>query len=153
VSLAPPNSCAAQVVVPHRLHTAVIGPKGRFIQQLQDECGGVQIHFPPSADAGPAAKGAAGKAPPSDTVRIRGPKADLDKAKRLLEELVAEKEASFEATIQAKPEFHKFLIGELCCVALCFLLLLFASRKRATQPLFIMVTIASKKTRIRLGDC
>lgn len=94
------NIGEVEVQVPHKLHTAVIGPKGRFIQQLQDECGGVQVHFP------------APGAPASDVVRIRGPKPDLDKARRLLDELVLEKrEASFERTLRAKPEFHKFLIG------------------------------------------
>lgn len=94
------NIAEVDLQVPHRLHTAIIGPKGRFIKQVQDECGGVQIHFPSSDQAG------------SDVVRIRGPKSDVEKARRLLEELVAEKrEASFELVVRAKPEFHKFIIG------------------------------------------
>ena len=88
-----------EVHIPQRLHTAVIGPKGRFIQQLQDECGGVQVRFPTPDQV-------------SEVVRIRGPKNDVEKACCLLKELVAEKrEATFERTVSAKPEFHKFLIG------------------------------------------
>lgn len=43
---------------------------------------------------------------------IRGPKADVENAKRQLEELVEDRKInSYTAEIHAKPEFHKFLIG------------------------------------------
>ena len=33
-------------MIPHKLHNAVIGAKGRFIRAIMDECGGVLIRFP-----------------------------------------------------------------------------------------------------------
>merc|ERR1712018_235946 len=48
----------------------------------------------------------------SDKVNIRGPKEDVDKAKKLLVELSNEKQlTSLTAEVRAKPEHHKFLIG------------------------------------------
>merc|ERR1712179_59833 len=45
-------------------------------------------------------------------VNIRGPKEDVDKAKKLLVELSNEKQlTSLTAEVRAKPEHHKFLIG------------------------------------------
>jgi hypothetical protein len=45
-------------------------------------------------------------------VTIRGPKEDVDKAKKMLMELSNEKQqASFTAEVRAKPQHHRFLIG------------------------------------------
>ena len=45
-------------------------------------------------------------------VNIRGPKDDVDKAKKLLVNLSNEKQLnSLTAEVRAKPEHHKFLIG------------------------------------------
>lgn len=45
-------------------------------------------------------------------VNIRGPKDDVEKAKKLLVELSNEKQlTSLTAEVRAKPEHHKFLIG------------------------------------------
>lgn len=46
-------------------------------------------------------------------VQIRGPKEDVDKAKKLLLELTSEKQISGHTIeVKARPEHHKFLIGK-----------------------------------------
>ena len=34
------------VRIPHKQHNAIIGPKGKLIRSVMDDCGGVRIHFP-----------------------------------------------------------------------------------------------------------
>ena len=54
-------------------------------------------------------------------VNIRGPKEDVEKAKKLLVELSNEKQlTSLTAEVRAKPEHHKFLIGRqgMCIMAI-----------------------------------
>ena len=67
-----------EVNIPHKHHNAVIGAKGRLIRSIMDECGGVSIKFPPEGSN-------------SDKVLIRGPKDDVDKAKKQLLDLLNEK--------------------------------------------------------------
>ncbi|XP_025081209.1 vigilin-like [Pomacea canaliculata] len=87
------------VEIPHRLHNSIIGSKGRLIRAIMEECGGVIIRFPPEGTT-------------SDKVTIRGPKDDVENARKQLLDLVNEKkESSFTAEIRAKPQYHKFLIG------------------------------------------
>lgn len=64
--------------IPQKFHTSIIGAKGRLIKSIMDECGGVQIRFPSEAST-------------SDKVMIRGPKTDVEKAKRQLMELAKER--------------------------------------------------------------
>lgn len=67
-----------EVNIPHKHHNAVIGAKGRLIRSIMDDCGGVSIKFPPEGSN-------------SDTVLIRGPKDDVEKAKMQLLEILNEK--------------------------------------------------------------
>ena len=77
----------------------MIGAGGKLIQSISDDCGGVAIKFP-AAEAN------------SDKVTIRGPKDDVEKAKKMLMEMSNERMLnSASASIRAKPEHHKFLIG------------------------------------------
>lgn len=93
------NVTQVEVNIPHKHHNAVIGAKGRLIRSIMDDCGGVSIKFPPEGSN-------------SDTVLIRGPKDDVEKAKMQLLEILNEKEInSFTAEIRAKPQHHRFLIG------------------------------------------
>ncbi|KAK7477919.1 hypothetical protein BaRGS_00030828, partial [Batillaria attramentaria] len=93
------NIKEVSVEIPHRLHNSIIGSKGRLIRAIMDECGGVIIRFPPEGAT-------------SDKVTIRGPKEDVENARKQLLELVHEKkESSFTAEVHAKPQYHKFLIG------------------------------------------
>merc|ERR1719412_583800 len=93
------NVVSVDVIIPSKIHNMMIGAGGKLIQSISDDCGGVAIKFP-AADAN------------SDKVTIRGPKEDVEKAKNMLMELSNERQLnSISATIRAKPEHHKFLIG------------------------------------------
>ena len=72
------NVTQIEVNIPHKHHNAVIGAKGRLIRSIMDECGGVSIKFPPEGSN-------------SDKVLIRGPKDDVEKAKKQLLDLLNEK--------------------------------------------------------------
>ena len=49
----------------------MIGAKGHMIREISEECGSVQIHFPPENMQ-------------SDKVYVRGAKEDVEKAKKRL---------------------------------------------------------------------
>jgi len=34
------------MIIPHKLHNAVIGAKGQYVRAIMEECGGVLIRFP-----------------------------------------------------------------------------------------------------------
>ena len=63
--------------IPHRLHNAIIGPKGKLVRAVMEDCGGVRINFPPTDSK-------------ADTIKLHGPKEDVEKAKRMLQELANE---------------------------------------------------------------
>ena len=65
------------VDIPYRLHIAIIGPKGKLVRAVMEECGGVRINFPSSDSK-------------TDTIKLHGPKDDVEKAKRMLQELADE---------------------------------------------------------------
>jgi polyribonucleotide nucleotidyltransferase len=93
------NVVSVDLIIPSKIHNMMIGAGGKLIQSISDDCGGVAIKFP-AADA------------KSDKVTIRGPKEDVEKAEKMLIELSNERQLnSLSATIRAKPEHHKFLIG------------------------------------------
>ncbi|ETE61946.1 Vigilin, partial [Ophiophagus hannah] len=94
------NITEMEVSIPSKLHNSLIGAKGRFIRSIMEECGGVHIHFPTEGSG-------------SDTVTIRGPAQDVEKAKKQLLQLAEEKQTkSYTVDLRAKPEYHKFLIGK-----------------------------------------
>eukprot|EP00118_Oscarella_pearsei_P024630 m.306469 g.306469 ORF g.306469 m.306469 type:complete len:1252 (+) comp41271_c0_seq1:220-3975(+) len=94
------NIITEEIAIPSKLHQAVIGPKGRLVKAISDECGGVTIRFPTGKQAG------------SDKVIVRGPKDDVESAKKQLLELANERALeNFSAEVKAKPEFHRYLIG------------------------------------------
>ena len=66
-----------KVEIPHQLHTAIIGPKGKLVRAVMEECGGVRIRFPPTDSK-------------SDEVTLHGPKDDVEKARTHLMELATE---------------------------------------------------------------
>lgn len=72
------NIVDISVEIPQKFHTSVIGSKGCLIRAIQDDCGGVEIHFP----TGPKQ---------NDVVTIHGPKNDAEKARLQLLELTNEK--------------------------------------------------------------
>ncbi len=93
------NVVSVDVNIPAKIHNTMIGAGGKLIQSIADDCGGVTIKFPDSGSN-------------SDKVTIRGPKEDVEKAKKMLVDLSNERQLnSMSAEIRAKPEHHKFLIG------------------------------------------
>uniref|UniRef100_A0A674NTQ9 Vigilin n=1 Tax=Takifugu rubripes TaxID=31033 RepID=A0A674NTQ9_TAKRU len=94
------NITEMEVSIPSKLHNSLIGSKGRFVRSIMEECGGVHIHFPTEGSG-------------NDKVTIRGPVEEVAKAKQQLLALAEEKQTkNFTAELQAKPEYHKFLIGK-----------------------------------------
>lgn len=88
-----------EIDIPAKYHQSFIGAGGKLIQSIMEDCGGVQIKFPPSESG-------------SSKVTIRGPKEEVEKAKRTLVEMSNEKNLSgYTETIRSKPEHHRFLIG------------------------------------------
>ncbi|KAL3046382.1 hypothetical protein OYC64_004399 [Pagothenia borchgrevinki] len=93
------NMKEAEVAIPSKLHNSLIGSKGCLVRSIMEDCGGVHIHFPSEGSG-------------SDKVTIRGPVEEVEKAKKQLLQLAEEKQVNnFTAELQAKPEYHKFLIG------------------------------------------
>uniref|UniRef100_A0A4W6D2T6 Vigilin n=1 Tax=Lates calcarifer TaxID=8187 RepID=A0A4W6D2T6_LATCA len=88
------NIRETEVTIPAKLHNSLIGSKGCLVRSIMEDCGGVHIHFPSEGSG-------------SDKVTIRGPAGEVEKAKKQLLQLAEEKVAE----LQAKPEYHKFLIG------------------------------------------
>lgn len=72
------NIAELEVSIPAKLHNSLIGTKGRLIRSIMEECGGVHIHFPVEGSG-------------SDTVVIRGPASDVEKARKQLLHLAEEK--------------------------------------------------------------
>ena len=83
------------ISIPHRLHNAIIGPKGKLVRAVMEECGGVRIIFPPTDSK-------------VDDIKLHGPKDDVDKAGRMLKELadeqVSERERERERILQERKE-------------------------------------------------
>lgn len=90
------------VEIAHSLHTALIGRGGAIIKQIREECGGVIINFP--------AENSTGK--DGDKITLKGPREEIEKAKRELTKLAKEKnELSYSEDVPAKSEYHRFLVG------------------------------------------
>ncbi|XP_060796335.1 LOW QUALITY PROTEIN: vigilin [Neoarius graeffei] len=88
-----------EVTIPAKLHNCLIGSKGCLVRSVMEECGGVHIHFPAEGSG-------------VDRVTIRGPAGEVDRARKQLLQLAEEKQVNnFSIELQAKPEYHKFLIG------------------------------------------
>lgn len=89
------NITSEEIEIPSKYHQSFIGAGGKLIQSIMEECGGVQIKFPPSESG-------------SSKVVIRGPKEEVEKAKRTLIEMSNEKNLTgYTETIRSKPEHHR----------------------------------------------
>ncbi|CAK1552035.1 unnamed protein product [Leptosia nina] len=94
------NIVTEEVTIAPKYYNYLIGAGGKLIHSIMEECGGVLIIFPPAESD-------------SDKVIIKGPVEDVEKAKQQLLAHASERElASHTATVRAKPEHHKFLIGK-----------------------------------------
>ncbi|ESN97039.1 hypothetical protein HELRODRAFT_114382 [Helobdella robusta] len=93
------NISDVTIDIPQKLHQGLIGAKGKLIKSISDECGGVLIRFPNESSN-------------SSKVHVKGPKQEVEKAAKLLQELASEKlEAGYTAEVRAKAVNHGFLIG------------------------------------------
>ncbi len=63
--------------IPSCIHNSLIGPKGKLVRSVMDDCGGVRIQFPPSGSK-------------KDDIILHGPKEDVKKAEAMLLELAEE---------------------------------------------------------------
>ncbi|CAH2073927.1 unnamed protein product, partial [Iphiclides podalirius] len=94
------NIVTEEVTIAPKYYNSLIGAGGKLIHSIMEECGGVLIKFPPTDSD-------------SDKVIIKGPIEDVEKAKQQLLAHASERElTSHTATVRAKPEHHKFLIGK-----------------------------------------
>ncbi|KAI5637987.1 KH domain-containing protein [Phthorimaea operculella] len=94
------NIVTEEVTIAPKYYNSLIGAGGKLIHSIMEECGGVLIKFPPAESD-------------SDKVIIKGPIEDVEKAKQQLLAHATERElTSHTATVRAKPEHHKFLIGK-----------------------------------------
>eukprot|EP00088_Acartia_fossae_P053503 TRINITY_DN609_c0_g1_i4.p1 TRINITY_DN609_c0_g1~~TRINITY_DN609_c0_g1_i4.p1 ORF type:complete len:1249 (+),score=503.07 TRINITY_DN609_c0_g1_i4:195-3941(+) len=94
------NEKEKDVIIENRFHRQIIGPRGESIQKLRDEYASVQISFP---DLGVK----------SDIVKLRGPKADVDKCARSLNKIAQELlAANYQEKIPIFKQFHKNIIGK-----------------------------------------
>ncbi|XP_056325157.1 vigilin [Danio aesculapii] len=88
-----------EVSIPAKLHNSLIGSKGSLVRSIMEDCGGVHIHFPAEGSG-------------LDRVTIRGPAEEVERARKQLLQLAEEKQVNnFSVELQAKPEYHKYLIG------------------------------------------
>lgn len=94
------NVTQEEVNIPSKYHNYLIGTKGKLIQSIKDDCGGVTIKFPPQDSK-------------SDKVIIRGEPEDVKKAKGLLLHYAEQREqSSYTAEIRTKVTHHRYLIGK-----------------------------------------
>ncbi|VDM53739.1 unnamed protein product [Angiostrongylus costaricensis] len=94
------NVEVVEINIPVKVQARLLGNGRHLISNIEEECGGVHIKFPVEKSD-------------STKVTIRGPKADVQRAQKLLTDLAKDKEINlYEDTVVAKPEFHRFLIGK-----------------------------------------
>lgn len=94
------NEKEKDAIIDHRLFRSIIGSKGTKIREIREKFNQVVITFP-----NPSEK--------SDTVKIRGPKNDVEQCYKHLMKLVKElQESSFLMEVPIFKQFHKFIIGK-----------------------------------------
>ncbi|XP_033116726.1 vigilin-like [Anneissia japonica] len=94
------NEKSKDILIDHRYHRAIIGSKGENIKSVRDLFKDVQITFP-----NPNEK--------SDIVSLRGPKQDVEKCYKYLQQMVADHAAkNFRLDVPVYKKFHKNIIGK-----------------------------------------
>ncbi|CAL1537044.1 unnamed protein product [Lymnaea stagnalis] len=94
------NEKTRDIIIEHRFHRQIIGAKGENIRDIREKFNQVQITFP---DQGKK----------SDVVTLRGPKNDVDKAYKHLQNLVKDLiENNYQAQVHIFKDFHKNIIGK-----------------------------------------
>jgi len=112
-----------ELQIPAKYHQSFIGAGGKLIQSIMEDCGGVQIKFPPSESGSdkvagmPVNKKVLTCMPCHDylvlaQVVIRGPKEEVEKAKKTLLDMSVERNLSgYTEIIRSKPEHHRYKTG------------------------------------------
>lgn len=94
------NEVTRDIKIEHRFHRLIIGSKGETIRDIRDKFNQVQITFPD-----PGKK--------SDMVTLRGPKNDVEKAFKHLQNLSRDMvENNHQAQVRIFKDFHKNVIGK-----------------------------------------
>ncbi|XP_061189597.1 vigilin-like [Saccostrea echinata] len=94
------NEKTRDIIIEQRFHRTIIGAKGEKIREIKDKFNQVQVTFPD-----PGKK--------SDIVTLRGPKNDVDKCYKHLQNLQQELvQSSYQAQVHIFKDFHKNIIGK-----------------------------------------
>jgi predicted PilT family ATPase len=94
------NEKSRDILIEHRFHRTLIGAQGGRIREIRDRFNQVVITFP---EAGRK----------SDVVTLRGPRNDVDKAYRYLQQAYQEMlENNYSAEVHIFKQFHKNIIGK-----------------------------------------
>ncbi|XP_077866398.1 vigilin-like, partial [Saccoglossus kowalevskii] len=92
------NVTQLEISIASKYHQSLIGAKGRLVRSIMEDCGGVMIHFPNEGSG-------------SDKVTLRGPKDDVDKAKKQLMELANERESQVTVECIIDQKNHRTVMG------------------------------------------
>ncbi len=94
------NEKSRDILIEHRFHRSIIGTKGENIRDIRDKYNQVQITFPDSGMK-------------SDVVTLRGPKQDVDKCYKFLQQLALELVTNnYMTSVPIFKKFHKNIIGK-----------------------------------------
>lgn len=94
------NEKTRDILIEQRFHRALIGAQGGRIREIRDKFNQVVITFPDSGRK-------------SDVVTLRGPKQDVDKCYRYLQQAQQEMlETNHRAEVHIFKQFHKNIIGK-----------------------------------------
>ncbi|KAI6652518.1 Vigilin [Oopsacas minuta] len=91
------------ILIPSQLHRIIIGQKGKQVQALEAECGGVKIHLP-SQDQ----RQSADENFNPDTVTVTGPSKSVHKAVAKIREISSSPENCFEG-VKISPQYMSYL--------------------------------------------
>ncbi len=94
------NEKTRDIIIEQRFHKTIIGAQGGKIKEIRDKFNQVQITFPDVRQK-------------SEVVTLRGPKADVDKCFRYLQQMHQDLIASnYQAEVHIFKQFHKNIIGK-----------------------------------------
>lgn len=94
------NEKERDIIIESRLHRHIIGQRGENIREIREMFNQVQISFPDAVQK-------------TDTVKIRGPKEDVDACYKHLQKTVKElQESNYQVKVPIFKQFMKFIIGK-----------------------------------------
>ncbi|EPY75628.1 vigilin-like protein [Camelus ferus] len=94
------NISEVEIPIPSNLHKSFIDSKDCLISAIIEECGNIHIYFPKDNSG-------------LQRAIIRGPAQSVEKAKKMLLQLVEEEQAKcYSVVLHVRPEYHKFLMSK-----------------------------------------